>query len=123
MRICIPTDSDEGKDAQMNARFGSASFFKVFDTVTKKYETIVNSNEDHVHGLCLPTNVLKAQNIDMVIGTGMGMRAMQKLNEIGIKIFMASGGTVEKSIALFEKSELQKMDSEKACKNHEHGCE
>jgi predicted Fe-Mo cluster-binding NifX family protein len=95
MRICIPTTTNDGKTAKVNEHFGSASYFTIYDTENNSVEVIENSNEHHSHGMCLPMTTLTGKNIDAVVCGGMGARAVQKLNEGGIKAYRAVAGTVE----------------------------
>ena len=46
MRICIPTETDDGNDAQVNAHFGSAPVFTIYDTDSRKLHSVKNS--EHV---------------------------------------------------------------------------
>ncbi len=51
---------------------------------------------------------------------GMGMRAMQKLNEAGIKVLRASATTVEQAVELFNAGKCEELRIEDACADH--GC-
>ena len=35
MKICIPTETNSGKEAMVYGHFGSAPFFTIFDTANK----------------------------------------------------------------------------------------
>jgi predicted Fe-Mo cluster-binding NifX family protein len=50
MKICIPTETNEGKSAQVYSHFGSTSFFTIYDTDTDSIEIIDNANQHHSHG-------------------------------------------------------------------------
>jgi predicted Fe-Mo cluster-binding NifX family protein len=50
----------------------------------------------------------------------MGMRAIQKLNEAGIRAYKASVADVREVIEKYRKNELEEMTLENAC--HQHGC-
>jgi predicted Fe-Mo cluster-binding NifX family protein len=91
MKICVPTKTKDGKTAEVYEHFGSAPFFTIYDTESKTVEVIDNSNQHHDHGMCQPLNALANQHIDVVVTGGMGARAVQKLNEGGIKTFRGVG--------------------------------
>ncbi len=120
MRICIPTETNDGKKAKVYEHFGSAPYFTIYDTEKDVCETIDNSNQEHAHGTCHPMGVLDGKNIDAVVCGGMGARAVQKLNETGIKAYMAEAGTVLDMANKYIKNALKEITIEGACSQH--GC-
>jgi Uncharacterized conserved protein len=120
MKLCIPTETNEGKQAQVYGHFGSAPYFTIYDTDQDSVEIIDNTNQHHAHGMCQPMNALIGKKIDAVVCGGMGGRAVQKLNEGGIKAFRAVPGTVSDISAQFLKSELEEITVNNAC--GQHGC-
>ncbi|PIV39802.1 MAG: diguanylate cyclase [Candidatus Omnitrophica bacterium CG02_land_8_20_14_3_00__42_8] len=120
MKICIPTETNKGKDAQAYSHFGSAPYFTIYDTEKKTAEVIDNSNQHHAHGTCHPMNALNGKKVDAVVCGGMGMRAVQKLNESGIKAYMAHPGTVEDIVNEFKQNSLKEITISNSCAQH--GC-
>ena len=120
MKICIPTTTQDGKSAQVYEHFGSAPYFTVCDTDKNTIEIIDNGNQHHSHGMCQPMSALVGKEIDAVVTGGMGARAVQKLNEGGIKVYRAIPGTVEAILQQFSKGGLQELTIENACAQH--GC-
>ena len=120
MKICIPTTTQKGKTAQVHEHFGSAPFFTVCDTEKDTVEIIDNSNQHHSHGMCHPMSSLAGKGIDAVVTGGMGARAVQKLNEGGIKVYRAVPGTVEDIVKQFLTGNLQELTISNACTQH--GC-
>ncbi len=120
MRICIPTATNDGEKADVYGHFGSAPCFTIYDTEEDTVEIIDNSNQHHVHGACQPMGALTGKKIDAVVCGGMGVRAVQKLNEDGIKAYRASGGTVEETIRQYENNKLEEITVKSACSQH--GC-
>jgi len=120
MKICIPTTTKDGKSAQVHEHFGSAPYFTVCDTEANTVDIIDNSNQHHAHGMCLPMNALAGKGINAVATGGMGGRAVQKLNECGIKVYRAVPGTVENILKQFLTGGLQELTIENACAQH--GC-
>ncbi len=118
MRICIPTKTNIGKKAEVSEHFGSAPYFTIYDVEKDVVEIIDNSNQHHVHGACQPMSALTDKKIDAVVCGGMGARAVQKLNEDGIKVYRASGGTVEEIIRQYENNELEEITVQNACERH-----
>lgn len=120
MKICIPTETNEGKAAEVYGHFGSAAYFTIFDTENDSVEIIINANQHHSHGMCHPMNALTGKKIDAVVSVGMGARAVQRLNEAGIKAYRAIPGTVADIANQFTKGGLEEITVQNACSQH--GC-
>jgi predicted Fe-Mo cluster-binding NifX family protein len=89
--------------------FGSAPYFTFFDTDKDSYEVMDNSNQHHAHGTCHPMGESNGKHVDAVVSGGMGARAVQKLNEAGIKTYRAEEGTVRTTIRSFKQQKLEEM--------------
>lgn len=120
MKVCIPTETDMGKEAKVYDYFGSAQYFTIYDTEKDDCDTIDNSNKHHVHGTCHPLEVLECKTIDVVVCSSMGKRAIQKLNDVGIRAYKASGADVKEVIDKYWASELEEITLENVC--HRHSC-
>ena len=120
MRICIPTETDMCHEAKVYGHFGSAPYFTIYDTDKDDCETVDNSNQHHVHGTCNPIDALKGKDIDAVVCNGMGKRAIEKLNEAGIRVYRASGAKVEEIVKEYRDSDLEEITEKNACGHH--GC-
>ncbi|MDD5617656.1 MAG: NifB/NifX family molybdenum-iron cluster-binding protein [Candidatus Omnitrophica bacterium] len=119
MRICIPTETEDGLKAKVNAHFGSATYFTIYDTENNTAEAIPNNNQYHIHGMCQPMGILSGKNIDVVICSGMGLRAIQKLNEGGIKAYKVIAGTVADIIKEYKGKRLEEITVDSACTQHD----
>jgi predicted Fe-Mo cluster-binding NifX family protein len=120
MKLCIPTKMDDGKTANVHEHFGSAPYFAIYDTDSATVEILDNGNLHHSHGTCQPMSALGGRKIDAVVCGGMGARAVQKLNEGGIKVYRAIPGTVMDIASQFLKGGLKEITVENACAQH--GC-
>ena len=118
MRICIPTEIDNGLKGNVFAHFGSTPYFVIYDTDKDSFEIISNGGKHHIHGMCNPLNTLESCDIDVVVCAGMGARAVQKLNEGGINAYRVIGGTVEETIKRYKEGMLEEITVENACINH-----
>jgi predicted Fe-Mo cluster-binding NifX family protein len=119
MKICIPTMTELGKAALVSGHFGSAPYFTVYDTKAETVEVIGNSDQHHAHGMCHPMSLLADKDIDMVVCGGMGARAIQKLNEGGIRVFRAVPGTVGELLVQHRQGRLEEMTPADACRHHD----
>ena len=119
MKICIPTTTKQGKAAEVYNHFGSAPYFTIYDTVKNDFEIIDNGNQNHTHGMCQPMMALVGKDIDAVVCGGMGARAVQKLNEAGIKAYRVLQGTVEDVVKNFSSGKLEEITVQNACVHHD----
>lgn len=119
MRICIPTETNKGKEAQVFAHFGSAPFFTIYDTDKDGVEIITNANQHHAHGMCQPMAALAGKGVNAVVTGGAGSGAIQKLNQAGIKVYRAPSGTVADVATQFAKGGLEEISAQNACTHHD----
>lgn len=122
MQICFPVEVDKGLESEVFGHFGSAPFFVVFDTEMKSIHTINNQDLGHVHGMCNPLKALNGKRVDAIVVGGIGAGAINKLNEMGIKVFKALNGSVQENLGFFEASTLTEMTVKQACGGHDAGC-
>jgi len=70
--------------------------------------------------MCQPMSSLIGKSIDAVVTGGIGSRAVQKLNEGGIKAYRTIPGTVADIVSQFTKGGLEEITAQNACAQH--GC-
>ncbi len=120
MKICFPVQEKNGLAQKIYQHFGSAPFFIIYDTETKNFQTVENSNQHHSHGACHPLGIISQFKVDAVITSGMGKRAVQLLNEAGIKVFLSAGDSVEDALRKSAANDLVELTPANACGHH--GC-
>ncbi len=120
MKICMPIETNEGLKSKVFDHFGSAAHFLIYDTEAKNFEIIDNSDKNHMHGMCHPLKVLENQTINAVVCRGMGARAVQKLNESGIRAYRVSAKVGHEIIESYEQGKLEEITVDNACVDH--GC-
>ena len=120
MKICIPTINDNGMDSKVNLHFGSSPFFMIYDNDSEVFEFVDNSDAGHEHGMCRPLSQIGTKNIDTVICSGMGARAISRLNQEGIRAFKSHENnlTAREVVSKYEGDELTEITVEDACQNH-----
>ncbi len=118
MRMAIPVTENENLKSKIFAHFGSAPLFLIYDTDTRLSEVVQNSDSGHEHGTCQPMGQLQDKKIDGVVCAGMGMRAVQKFNEAGIKVYKVDSldRTVKDVSELWLAGQLAEMTVENACR-------
>ena len=118
MKICIPIVENEGLKSQVNAHFGSAPYFLIYNVEGKSSEIVSNSDSHHMHGMCHPLKALENKGIGAVVCGGMGARAVQKLSEGGIRAYRANAQTVQEIIQNYRESKLEEITVDNACIDH-----
>ena len=121
MKICIPVEVDKGLQSAVCAHFGSAPAFMLVDTDTEACRAIVNGNQHHGHGMCMPLQSLQGEEIDGMVVGGIGMGALNKLTAAGIQVYLAQHATVDEVVAAYKAGSLQLMQAGMACAHHRHG--
>jgi predicted Fe-Mo cluster-binding NifX family protein len=121
MKICFPVTIPKGLESEVYGHFGSAPAFIVVQTDTNAVRTIQNKDEHHVHGACNPVKALNNEQVDAIVVGGIGMGALVKLNQLGIKVFQAQALTVSENIALLKTQKLPQFTPQLTCAGHGHG--
>lgn len=121
MKVCVPTQKDNGINSFAYEHFGSAPYFIIHDTDTKETKSIENTNQHHVHGSCNPMAALGNDSVYAVIVGGIGKRAIEGLNATGIKVYRSLDGTVQENVNALIKGALSELTPQNACGGHSHG--
>jgi predicted Fe-Mo cluster-binding NifX family protein len=121
MNICIPVEADNGLESPVCAHFGSAPAFMIVDIDTDGCRAIVNRNQHHGHGMCMPLQSLQGEQIDAMVVGGIGMGALNKLNAASIKVYISQHATVGEVVTAYKAGNLQPMQPGMACSQHGHG--
>lgn len=121
MKICIPTNGNSGLEEKEFSHFGSAAFFTLYDTESKQIEVVENKNQHHGHGNCQPLQAFTDRKIDVLLTSSIGRRAVQNLNDGGIKVYALDGDSVQEVIRKFSENQLVEITPLTACGGHGHG--
>jgi predicted Fe-Mo cluster-binding NifX family protein len=118
MRICIPTENDQGLDSRLCGHFGSAPYFALADTDSGEVTIEPNSARHHSHGQCAPVDRIDVNRTDAVVCQGMGKRAYSSFQRAGVEILITSGTTVRDVLSEAGERTLQSLSLERACGGH-----
>ena len=118
MRVCIPAETDEGLQSKLYDHFGSAPYFLIYDTKKDALDVIDNTNKNHLHGRCHPVSVIADHKIDAVLGRGIGLRALSKLKETGIKVYKSESTTFKDVLAEYHRNKWKEITIDETCLNH-----
>ncbi len=119
MKLTIPIVNNNGLNSQVYNHFGNAPLYLIFDSETNDFQCIENKNKERGHGQCHPVEELIQLKIDAVICNAMGLRAINNLNRLGIKVYSSNNLTTAKEIVeSFRKKELPEISVKESCKKH-----
>jgi predicted Fe-Mo cluster-binding NifX family protein len=119
MFVCIPVMEDKGLESPVSAHFGSTPSFMIVDTDSKACRAIPNRDLGHAHGMCQPLKALAGERIDGFVVGGIGMGALNKLQQSRIQVFLSQHSTVGATVDALRAGTLRVVTPELAC--HEHG--
>jgi predicted Fe-Mo cluster-binding NifX family protein len=121
VRILIPTHDNGGLEARPHDHFGSAPCFTLVDTDTEEVEVVVNPGAHHAHGQCRPLQMLRGHRFDAIVCRGMGRRALARLNEQGIDVFVCDRPAVADIARAMVAGQATRLTALEACHGHAHG--
>jgi len=120
MRIAFPVRLDMGLDSAVDGHFGSAPFFVVVDSETRRAATHPNLDLEHKHGSCRPLEALGTP-VDAVVAGGIGGGALAGLRAAGIKVYRGVEGTVRENMEMIEAGHLPEFSPDHTCAGHSPG--
>jgi predicted Fe-Mo cluster-binding NifX family protein len=118
MLACIPTNGNAGLEDTICDHFGSAPCFTLFDSETGEVTILENRNTQHSHGTCHPMNQLARYNINCIVCSGMGRRAIEALTSEGVKVYQTESDSVSEAVERIKDGSLTEIDPAKACRGH-----
>ena len=121
MKVAIPVVDYRGLESIVNGHFGSAPAFALVDSETMAVESLINRNQDHVHGMCSPMKALAGAKPDAVIVGGIGAGALMGLRSAGIKVYRSVEGNVEQVVKQLKSGKLAEMGEDAVCAGHAAG--
>lgn len=100
MRIAITADTNNGLESIVAHHFGHAPYFILVDVEENNVKAVQGVANPFVNGHA-PGQVpgfIKSQNADVMLSGGMGGRAIQFFEQVGIKAATGANGTVQQAL-------------------------
>jgi predicted Fe-Mo cluster-binding NifX family protein len=117
MKVAIPTNGNNGMDEAVAEHFGRAATYTIVDTQTNMVRTIPNTSS-HMGGTGYPPELLAREGAEALLCRGLGRRAIQMFEELGIKVYIGASGSVNDTVILFHNGALQQATEDTACTQH-----
>jgi predicted Fe-Mo cluster-binding NifX family protein len=118
MKVCFPVLQNKGLESEVYGHFGSAPAFIIIETADNSITTINNGDEQHAHGACDPLKKFNNENIDALVVGGLGLGALQRLNQAGIRVFQAQALSVKENIEKLRSNSLFEFTPQQCCAGH-----
>ncbi|MFX1519379.1 MAG: NifB/NifX family molybdenum-iron cluster-binding protein [Promethearchaeota archaeon] len=119
MRISVPSMGTKGLAEEVSPHFGRAPIFTIYDTETEKVEVVPNTST-HMGGQGYPPELMHVNRVDIMLCSGLGPRAVQMFEQLGIRVYVGAMGTVKTTIDAWKNGTLQEATDENVCKEHRH---
>jgi len=99
--------------------FGRAPTFTVLDLESNEVLVVKNRSE-HMGGLGKPPEHIAKTGAKVLICSGLGPKAIDMLQSLGVQVFVGASGTVEEAVRMWRDGKLQAATHDIACKEHHH---
>lgn len=120
MKIGIPSMGEKGLDEQVGQHFGRVSHYTIVNLDTNKIEVISNTSH-HMGGSAQPPELLKKEGVNVMLCSGLGRRAINLFDQMGIAVYIGASGKVRDAISAYKKGDLQKATISDGCQEHAFG--
>jgi predicted Fe-Mo cluster-binding NifX family protein len=117
MKICIPTNGNNGLDEYIGEHFGRVQTYTIIDLETSEIKVVPNTSH-HMGGQGYPPELMKKEGVNILVCRGLGRRAIGMFEEFGIDVYIGATGKVKDAIDAFKQGELRKAGIDDACGRH-----
>ncbi len=109
MKIIISANGN-AKESMLDKRFGRCEVFQVYDTETKKYESVANSgvSASGGAGIKAASQIIELQ-ANVVITGNLGPNAFELIEKSGIKAYSCEVMPVFEAVDLYQKNALTEI--------------
>jgi predicted Fe-Mo cluster-binding NifX family protein len=123
MKICVPVLEDKQLESREYDHFGRAPYFAMIDTESDALEIVPNTDDHQDHHEDHHLQLLKAHNIEAVICSGIGRRAVAALANAGIGLLTPPERTLGDVIETIRAGKGRPLSAKDACGGgrHQHG--
>jgi predicted Fe-Mo cluster-binding NifX family protein len=117
MKIIIPTNNKKGLDDKIADHFGRCKTYTFLDEKGEVIEIIDNTSE-HMGGVGLPPELMKKHGANILLCKGLGPRALNLCQELGIEVYVCQAETVREIFELWKNNKIKKAGIEDVCEQH-----
>jgi predicted Fe-Mo cluster-binding NifX family protein len=123
MKIAVSTETKNGLDSQVAHHFGRCPYFAFVEMEDKAVKTVevVDNPYFRAHQPGQVPGFIHQQGADVMLSGGMGGRAIQFFQQLGIQIATGATGTVQSVLESYLSGELTAAAPCKESVDHGHG--
>jgi predicted Fe-Mo cluster-binding NifX family protein len=118
MRLGIPSMGKKGLDELVGEHFGRVPTYTLVDLDSDQVEVIPNTSH-HMGGHGNPPEILKRNGVDVMICQGLGRRAIELFDQIGIEVYIGAHGRVRDAVDAYKNGKLQQATMDDGCQKHQ----
>lgn len=109
VKIVIPVMDEKG--IQLSAHFGRAPYFAWFEIENGEVvdRGVIPNDSEHFGGVGRPPQRIMRLEPQVVVTTGMGMRAISMFQDLGVAVLQARGELSDENLDLFMKGGLTEL--------------
>ena len=104
MKVAIPSKDDRGMESEVEEHFGRARYYTIVDTDGMSAEPVPVPFEEHGPG-DIP-EFLKSHGAEVIIAYGMGGRAIQFFDQMGIEVITGARGRIGDVVRAYMEARL-----------------
>ena len=120
MKVGIPSMGEKGLDEQVGQHFGRVSHYTIIDLEKETIQVIQNTS-NHMGGSLDPPEILKNEGVNVMVCAGLGRKAINLFDQMGIDVYIGATGLVRDAISAFKHGRLQKATVSDGCQEHAFG--
>jgi predicted Fe-Mo cluster-binding NifX family protein len=109
VKIVVPVVDNKGE--MIGEHFGRVPYFAWFEIENGGVvdRGVVPNESEHFGGRGLPPDLINKLNPDAVVVLGMGMRAINRFQKLGVAVLQARGELVADNVDRFMRGELTEL--------------
>jgi len=108
---------DNGLDNIIGEHFGRVPTYTIVNLDTDEVKVVPNTSH-HMGGEGNPPEIMLQEGVNVMVCRGLGRRAINMFEEMGIDVYIGASGTVRDAIEAFKQNKLQKASIDDACGQH-----
>ncbi|MBN1263044.1 MAG: NifB/NifX family molybdenum-iron cluster-binding protein [Candidatus Pacebacteria bacterium] len=120
MRVVIPTNGRKGLADKVAEHFGRCAAYTFLDGKGRVVEIIDNTSE-HLGGEGLPPELMKKHQADILLCKGLGSRALDLCQELGIDVYVIKAETVREIFTIWKNNKIEKAGFKDVCQEDKPG--
>ncbi len=117
MKIGIPSMGQKGLDDQVGEHFGRVPTYTIVDLDNDEVKVVENTSH-HTGGSGDPPQIMKQEGVDVMVCRGLGRRAIDLFQQLGIDVYIGATGSVRDTVEAFKNGQLQQATMTDGCQQH-----